>query len=107
MFNEEIEIVNIAKKHKFAKTKITSFNKPINKKKIIVSENYKKEFFNNISHEIKTPLTIILGYAQLLKEENFSSERLYLEAVENIEHESIRLNSLINNLIEKAKQTKN
>ncbi|MGD9677835.1 MAG: histidine kinase dimerization/phospho-acceptor domain-containing protein [Vulcanibacillus sp.] len=74
------------------------------KDSIIISEKYKEEFFNNVSHELKTPLTIIIGYAQLLKEEKFSSEELYLRAVNNMECEGKKLNSIIDELIEKARQ---
>jgi len=64
----------------------------------------KEEFFNNLSHEIKTPLTIILGYAQLLKEEKFSTEELYLKSVYNLELESKKINFILDELIEKARQ---
>ena len=32
-------------------------------------ENHKKEFLASISHEMRTPLSVIMGYAQILKEE--------------------------------------
>ncbi len=70
----------------------------------IIMEKYKEEFFNILAHELKTPLTIIIGYAQLLKEEEFSSKETYLKAVSNIEYESKKLNSIIDELIKKAKQ---
>jgi len=31
-------------------------------------ESYRKQFFDNVTHELKTPLTIISGYAQMIEE---------------------------------------
>lgn len=36
-------------------------------------ENISKEFFNNATHELKTPVTSIYGYVQILKEEDLNS----------------------------------
>lgn len=33
-------------------------------------ESYRKQFFDNVTHELKTPLTIISGYAQMIEESN-------------------------------------
>lgn len=38
------------------------------------TENLQKEFINNVSHEIKTPITSIEGFAKLLKDKNLSDE---------------------------------
>ncbi|MDE2313132.1 MAG: sensor histidine kinase, partial [Elusimicrobia bacterium] len=32
-------------------------------------ENHKKEFLASVSHEMRTPLSVIMGYVQILKEE--------------------------------------
>lgn len=42
-----------------------SFNEMIEEKKKL--ENISKEFFNNATHELKTPVTSIYGYVQILK----------------------------------------
>jgi len=36
------------------------------KEKVVKMENSRREFFNSVTHELKTPLTAISGYAQLL-----------------------------------------
>ena len=37
-------------------------------KEIKEAENMRKEFSENVSHELKTPLTTISGYAELMKD---------------------------------------
>lgn len=37
-------------------------------------EHNKNEFLTNISHDIRTPLTTILGYLEMIKEEKYSSK---------------------------------
>lgn len=66
----------------------------------------KEEFISNISHELKTPLTIILGYAQLLKDEKYSSSDSFLIAIDYIESEGKKLNNLFDDLIEKSRNSK-
>lgn len=34
-------------------------------------ENYRKQFFDNVTHELKTPLTIISGYAQMIEDTDY------------------------------------
>ena len=38
------------------------------------SENMKTELITNVSHDLKTPLTSIINYIDLLKRENIGSE---------------------------------
>jgi signal transduction histidine kinase/DNA-binding response OmpR family regulator/ligand-binding sensor domain-containing protein len=61
----------------------------------------KQRFFTNISHEFRTPLTLILGsIEQLLKsQENNESNRLH-QAYETIQRSSRRILRLINQILE-------
>ncbi len=78
------------------------------KEKILRAEKHRQEFFNNVTHELKTPLTSISGYAQILQEENFSEDEMYIRAVERIRNESNRLHSMVVELIDVSKNnTKN
>jgi signal transduction histidine kinase len=60
----------------------------------------KTEFVNNISHELKTPLTLIRLYGETLqRKENLSNEEKK-ECYEIITKESERLSHLINNVLD-------
>ncbi len=49
-----------------------NFNKMI--KGLKSTENLQKEFINNVSHEIRTPISSIEGFAQILKDKDLSDE---------------------------------
>lgn len=40
----------------------------------VVSERFKVDLISNVSHDLRTPLTAILGYGELLKKENLSPD---------------------------------
>lgn len=60
-------------------------------------DNY-KQIIGNLTHEIKTPLTSIIGYAQLLKD-NHCDREMEKEALDYILEEGKRLNSLTRKMI--------
>ena len=65
------------------------------------SEHLKTELITNVSHDIKTPLTSIINYVDLLqKEHTEEEEKQYLEV---LERQSSRLKKLIEDLIEASK----
>lgn len=66
------------------------------------SERMQTELITNVSHDIKTPLTSIIGYADLIKKENIDSEKMR-EYVEGLERTSQRLKNLMEDLIEVSK----
>ncbi|MDN5300278.1 MAG: hypothetical protein PWP51_2831 [Clostridiales bacterium] len=61
-------------------------------------ETLKTEFFSNVSHEIKTPLSVIQNYAQALKSDKLL-EAQRAEYVDTILESSAKLNDLITNLL--------
>lgn len=63
-------------------------------------EKRKKEFTSNLVHEMRTPLTYIGGYTHVLKEKIYSSPEEAESYLKTIEKETVRLNKLINDLIE-------
>lgn len=70
-----------------------------------LESNYKKQqhFVSNASHELKTPLTVIESYAKLLLRRGFSNEQVAKEALDAIVSESSRMNEMIVQMLELAK----
>lgn len=65
-------------------------------------ESLQKEFVDNVSHEIKTPITSIQGFAQLLKDDNISNEEKN-EYASIIEEEANRLLSVSTSILRLSK----
>lgn len=74
-----------------------------NEKKI---ENNKNELITNISHDLKTPLTSIIGYLELLNSTEIS-EREKDEYIQIAYNKSLRLKELVNELFEYTKLASN
>lgn len=68
------------------------------------SQKMKTELISNVSHDLKTPLTSIITYIDLLKDENLSrgNREEYLEV---LDRKSQRLKDLIEDLFEVSKAT--
>lgn len=66
------------------------------------SERMKTELITNVSHDIKTPLTSIINYVDLLNKEKIDNEKAK-EYVGVLSRQSARLKKLIEDLIEASK----
>lgn len=66
------------------------------------SERFKTELITNVSHDIKTPLTSIINYVDLIKKEEIPDETLK-EYVDVLDRQSARLKKLIEDLMEASK----
>ena len=66
------------------------------------SEHFRTELITNVSHDIKTPLTSIINYIDLLQRENISPETAK-EYLEVLERQSARLKKLIEDLMDASK----
>lgn len=69
---------------------------------IIKNERLKAELITNVSHDIKTPLTSIVNYVDLLKRENLPGERVQ-HYIEVLDQKSQRLKQLTEDLVEASK----
>lgn len=70
--------------------------------KSLKSERMKTELITNVSHDIKTPLTSIINYVDLLKKEDIQNEKAK-EYLDILEQKSQRLKRLTEDLIEASK----
>ncbi len=68
----------------------------------IKSERLKTELITNVSHDIKTPLTSIINYVDLLEKEDIKNEKAQ-EYLEVLDRQSARLKKLIEDLLEASK----
>jgi len=66
------------------------------------SERFKTELITNVSHDIKTPLTSILNYVDLLKKEDITDVKL-LEYIDVLDRQTGRLKKLTEDLVEASK----
>lgn len=66
------------------------------------SEHFKTELITNVSHDIKTPLTSIVNYVDLLSKENIENEKAQ-EYIEVLQRQSARLKKLTEDLVEASK----
>lgn len=66
------------------------------------SERMKTELITNVSHDIKTPLTSIINYVDILSKEGDLSDK-EAEYLEVLQRQSARLKKLIEDLIEASK----
>jgi len=62
-------------------------------------EEVRKDFVANVSHEIRTPITAIKGFAETLLEGALEDKENAFKFLENIKNNSERLNSLVNDLL--------
>lgn len=66
------------------------------------SERFKTELITNVSHDIKTPLTSIINYVDLLKKEQLGNEKAQ-EYLEVLDRQSLRMKKLIEDLMDASK----
>lgn len=66
--------------------------------------SHRKQFFDNVTHELKTPLTTILGYAEMLRDNGASDEEFFYKGTTHIKEESKRLHNMVVKLLELSKE---
>ena len=66
------------------------------------SARFKTELITNVSHDIKTPLTSIINYVDLLKKEEIKNETAK-DYIDVLDRHSVRLKKLIEDLVEASK----
>ena len=95
------EEIGIFEPMKAELTKIrTGFKKAVEEE--VKSQRMKTELITNVSHDLKTPLTAITTYVELLKKDDITDEERK-EYIDTLERKSLRLKVLIEDLFEVSK----
>jgi len=67
-------------------------------------EEFRRDFISNVTHEIKTPVTGILGAAEILADEMLTLDDADRKELKNvIKNQSIRLNALVEDILSLAR----
>lgn len=72
--------------------------------RVVELEQSKRRFYQHITHELKTPLTSISGYAQIIGEPGFDDPVFLERAAGRIKTESDRLHSMVVQVLELARR---
>lgn len=99
-FKTRLYFGNPLKKHPTFAALSESFN--ILAEELENTEMLRSDFVNNFSHEFKTPIISIAGFAKLLKRGNLS-EKQKREYIDIIEEESLRLSYMATNVLNLTK----
>lgn len=67
------------------------------------AEKTKNELITNVSHDLKTPLTSIIGYLALLKDKKYETEEQMIECLEIAYRKAEKLSKLVRDLFEYTK----
>ena len=70
----------------------------------VKSQRMRAELITNVSHDLKTPLTAIITYVNLLKDPGLTEEQR-TDYLDTLERKSLRLKALIEDLFEVSKAT--
>jgi len=64
-----------------------------------LNEQFRETFVSNVSHEVRTPLTALKGYVQILKDTSFAQSELIKNSLLKIESNAARLIALFNDVL--------
>lgn len=68
--------------------------------KLKKNKQFQNELLANVSHDLRTPLTMIKGYAEMIRDMSHSDEQQCAEDVSVIVRETDRLTALVNEILE-------
>ncbi len=76
-------------------------------KELSKNDEVKRDLIANVSHDLKTPLTMIKAYAEMIKDISYKEPEKMNEHLDIIIEESNRLTSLVNDVLELSKVQNN
>lgn len=71
----------------------------------ILEQKSKMELITGVSHDLKTPLTSIIGYLELLRTESYQDQEEYNRFLQNSYNRAMHLKKLIDDLFEYTRLT--
>ncbi|WP_335533549.1 sensor histidine kinase [Neobacillus drentensis] len=77
-----------------------TFNRMINR--LLINMERQKQFVSDASHELKTPLTVIKSYANLLRRHGIENNEMAEEALKAIHSEATRIQKMTETFLELA-----
>lgn len=86
-------------------SEINELNETLNytSKELAKTEALRNELMANVSHDLKTPLTMIKAYAELVRDLNYKNKEKREENLNVIISETDRLNLLVNDILDLSK----
>lgn len=63
-------------------------------------EDMQKQFLSDVSHELKTPMSAIIGSVEILKRDGLESPEIFQEFMDILLKESYRMQNIINDILE-------
>jgi signal transduction histidine kinase len=73
------------------------------KSEMVKTDDYRRDLMANVGHDLKTPLTLIKSYAEMVRDITYKDEEKRTANLNVIINESDRLNELVNDIIELSK----
>lgn len=100
-FNHKVSIVH----HNYLEELANGVNQIVEQLKVSIdeerqAEQAKSELITNVSHDLRTPLTSIVGYVNLIHHDNYRDEVELRHYIQVIYDKVTRLNALMNDLFE-------
>ena len=71
------------------------------------TDTYRRDLMANVSHDLKTPLTMIKAYAEMIKDITIDDKEKTIKNLDVIIEETERLNILVNDILELSKLQNN
>lgn len=101
---QEQQIVKIEKEKQFYNCYVAKVDYGVTLLFVNVTEQHnamkmRQEFFSNVSHELKTPMTSIRGYSELLETGVINDKEASKRALDKIHDEVNNMSSLINDIL--------
>lgn len=73
------------------------------KNEMLKIDDYRRDLMANVGHDLKTPLTLIKSYAEMVRDITYKDDEKRCDHLNVIINESDRLNELVNDIIELSK----